>query len=71
MVDWLLRIVYEESMVYDIGRACLREIGYKSGWWARCNHMCKMFGLGELVDLLSLQNISKEAMAMIGMEYEW
>ena len=29
MVDWLLRIVYEESMVSDIGRACLIEIGYK------------------------------------------
>ena len=30
MVDWLLRIVYEERMVSDIGRVCLMEIGYKS-----------------------------------------
>ena len=29
MVDWMLRIVYEESMVYDSGIAYLREIEYK------------------------------------------
>ena len=26
MVDWLLRIVYEESLVTDIGRTCLMDI---------------------------------------------
>ena len=25
-----LRVVYEESMVSDIGRACLRDIGYNN-----------------------------------------
>ena len=45
IVDWLLRIVYEESLLSDIGRACLMEIGYKSRWWARCNHVCNKFGL--------------------------
>ena len=35
MVDWLPRIDYEESMISDIGRACLVEIGYKSRWWER------------------------------------
>ena len=43
-VDWLFRIVYEESMVSDvyeesmvsdIRRACLMEVVYKSRWWAR------------------------------------
>ena len=29
IVDWLLRIVYEESLVSDIGRACLMDVGYK------------------------------------------
>ena len=29
-VEWLLTVVYKESMVSDIGRACLRDIGYKS-----------------------------------------
>ena len=29
MVDCLIMIVYEESIVSDIGRACLRDIGYK------------------------------------------
>ena len=70
MEDWLLRIVCEESMVSDIGRACLREIGYKSRWWERCNHMCEKLGLRELVDLLWLRNITKERMAMFGMEYD-
>ena len=28
-VDWLLRIVYEVSLVSDIGRACLMEVGYR------------------------------------------
>ena len=32
IVDWLLRIVYEESLVSDIGRACLMDVGYKSRW---------------------------------------
>ena len=30
MVDWLLRIVPEENIVLDVGRACLMEVGYKS-----------------------------------------
>ena len=64
-MDWLLRIVYEESLVSDIGRACLMEVGYKSRWWARCNHVCDKFGLWELVNLLWLKNINKEGMAMV------
>ena len=51
-----MRTMHHESMVYDIGRACLREIGYKSRW--------------ELVDLLWLWNISMERMAVLGMEYD-
>ena len=39
MVDWMLMIVYEESLVSDIGRACRMEVGYKPRWWARCNHV--------------------------------
>ena len=70
IVDWLLRIVYEESLVSDIGRACLMEVGYKSRWWARFNHVCDKFGLWELVNLLWLKNINKEGMAMLGMKYD-
>ena len=43
IVCWLLRLVYKESMVSDIERACLMVIGYKSRWWARCNHICEKF----------------------------
>ena len=70
IVDWLLRIVYEESLVSDHGRACLMEVGYKSRWWARCNHVCDKFGLWEMVNLLWLWSINKEGMAMLGMKYD-
>ena len=69
MVDWLLRIVYEDSMLSDIGRACLMGIGYKSIWWERCKHVCEKFGLWELVNLIWLRNISKEGMAMLEIGY--
>ena len=70
IVDWLLRIVYEENLVSDIGRAWLMEVGYKSRWWSRYNHVCDKFGLWELVNLLWLKNINKEGMAMLGMKFD-
>ena len=65
-VDWLFRIVYEESLVSVIERACLTEVGYKS----RCNHVCDKLGLWDLGNLLWLRNINKEGMAMLGMKYD-
>ena len=62
--------MYEESLVSDIGRACLMEVGYKSKWWVRCNHVCDKFGMWELVNLLCLRNLNKEGMAMLGMKYD-
>ena len=70
IVDWLLRIVYEERLVSDIGRACLMEVGYKSRWRARCNNVCDKFRLWQLVNLLWLTNINKDGMAMLGMKYD-
>ena len=51
IVNSLPMIVYEESLVSDIGRACLTDVGYKSKWWAICNHVCEKFGLWDLVNL--------------------
>ena len=62
--------MYEESLVSDIGRACLMEVGYKSRWWTRCHHVCDKFGRWELVNYLWLRNINKEGMAMLGMKYD-
>ena len=70
MIDWPLRIDYEESMISGIGRTCLMEIGYKYRWWTRCKHVCEKFDLSELVNLLWRRNISKEGMPMLGMEYD-
>ena len=50
----------KRALVSDIGRACLMEVGYKSRWCARCNHVCNKFGLWELVNLLWLKDINKE-----------
>ena len=61
--DHSLRIVYAEGLVSDIGRACLMEVGYKSRWWTRCNHVCDRFGMWELVNLLLLRIIKKGGMA--------
>ena len=63
IVHRLLRIVDEVNLVSDIGRACLMEVGYKSRWWERCNHVCDKFGLWKLI-------INKEGMAMLGMKYD-
>ena len=49
-MDWLLRIVYEECLVSDIGRVYLMEIGYKSRWWGKCNNVCEKFGMWELLN---------------------
>ena len=70
IVDWMLRIVYEESLVSDIGRACLMELGYKSRWWARCNHVCDKFDMWEPVNLIWLRNIN-EITSDILKQYLW
>ena len=36
MVKWMLRVMFEENMVSEIGRACLIEILCKS----ICRHIC-------------------------------
>ena len=70
LMYWLLRIVYEESLLSDIGRACMMEVGYKSRWWTRCNHVCEKFGLWKLLILLWLRHINKERMVMFEMKYD-
>ena len=30
MVKWMLKVVFEENLVSEIGRTCLIELGYKS-----------------------------------------
>ena len=46
------------------------EAGYKSRWWARCNHVCDKFGLWVLLNLLGLRSINRKGMAMLGMKYD-
>ena len=51
----------------DLGRACLLEIWCKSGWWARCRHICNKFGLKELVNLICLGDVSVNGVDKLGM----
>ena len=44
-----------------------RCIGCKSGWWARCRHICNIFGLKDLGNLICLGDISVYGMDKLGM----
>ena len=51
MVKWMLKVVFEENLVSEIGRACLIELGCKSIWWSRCRHICSKIYLVERSEL--------------------
>ena len=70
MVKWMLRVVFEENMVSENGRACQIEIGCKSRWWSRCRHICSKYGLLELVNLICLREVSVNGMVNVGMNVE-
>ena len=38
----------------------------KSGWWARCRHICNKFGLKELVNLICFGDGSVNGVDTIG-----
>ena len=46
------------------------ETGCKSGWWARCRHICTKFGLLELVNLILLRYVSVKGMVSLGMKMD-
>ena len=66
----MLRVVFEENMVSEIGKACLIEIGCKPRWWSRCRHVCSKSGLLELVNLICLREVSVNEMVNLGMNVE-
>ena len=71
MVKWMLKIVFEENLVSEIGRACLIELGCKSRWWSRCRHICSKVGLFEWVNLIWLREVSLNGMVKLGMKVNW
>ena len=70
MVKWMLRVVFEESLVSEIGRACLIEVGCKSRWWSRYKYICSKFGLIELVNLIWLREVSVNEMVNLWMNVD-
>ena len=67
-VEWMLRVVFEDILMSEIGRACLIETGCKQRWWGRCRHICTKFGLIELVNRILLRNVSVNGMLGLGMK---
>ena len=47
MVKWM----FEESLVSEIGRAYLIEIGCKSSWWSRCRQIYEYLYFGNIYDM--------------------
>ena len=41
-LEWVLRVIYEDSMVSKVGRASLSEVGTSTGWWARVRYIYVM-----------------------------
>ena len=39
----------------------------KSGWWARCRHICNKYGLKDLVNLIYLGDVSVNGVDKLGM----
>ena len=64
----MLKVVFEENLVSDIGRACLIELGCKSRLWSRCRHICSKFGRFELVNLIWVREVSLNGIVKLGMK---
>ena len=66
MASWLLRIVFSENQMCNLGRECHLENGCKSGWWTRCRHICTKFGWNDLVNLICLGYVSVNGVDTLG-----
>lgn len=67
MVSCLLRLVFKNNIVSEIGRACLTEIGGNSRWWSRLRHLCGKYGLNDLVNLTWLGFINREGLERLNL----
>ena len=67
MVSRLLRVVFSENLMSDLGRTYLLEIGCNSRWWARCRRICNKHGLKDLVNLICLRHVSLNGLDRLGM----
>ena len=70
IVKLMLKVVFEENMVSEIGKVCLTEIGCESRWWSRCRHICSKFGLLGLVNLICLREVRVNGMVNLGINFD-
>ena len=67
MVSWLLRVVFGEYLMSDLGRACLLGIVCNSRWWARYRNICIKHDLKDLVNLICFGHVSVHGLDRLGM----
>ena len=64
-LDWMRRIIFEEGLVSQIGRATAAELGTVSKWWRRVDEIANMVGLEDLMNILALKFVNKEGLARL------
>ena len=67
MASWLLKIMFSENLMSDLGIAYLLKIGCKSGWWTWCRHICNKFSFNDIVNLICLGDVSVNGVDKLGM----
>ena len=61
-IEWARRIIFEENIMSEIGRASILEIGFKSKWWKRVKFLCKKFMFNDFVNVLCIRLLSVEGL---------
>ena len=67
MFNWMIRVIFDVSVVAEIGRACLVEMGARSRWWARMRHLCHKFGMEDLLNLICVADMSVKGLENMNM----
>ena len=61
-IEWIRRVIFEENIMSEIGRACILEIGFKSKWWKREKFLCNKFEFNDMVNLLILRLLNVDGL---------
>ena len=70
IVKWMLRVMFEDNFMSEIGIVCLIETGCKLRWWSRCRHICYTYVLMELVNVILLSDVSVNGMVSLGINVD-
>jgi hypothetical protein len=65
------KILWGGSMVAEVGRAALLEIGLQSGWWKEVERMALRFHWDELAHLIWRRRVSETGREVCGVGEDW